>query len=583
MNISTRVFIKTIFFGLVLSVISTACGQSKADKIDKLLSTYSEYGQFNGTVLVAENGEVIYKKGFGLANMEWGIPNKPDTKFRLASITKQFTSMLIMQLVAENKLRLDVPISTYLPDYPKKTSDVVTIHHLLSHTSGIPNYTDFYSFRDKMGDSHRPEQLVKIFTDSSLEFTPGERFQYSNSGYVLLGYIIEKITGKPYGEVLQNKIFGPLNMINSGYYTNNAVVKNKAAGYEKLGNKYENAAYLDMSFPFSAGGIYSTVEDLYLWDQALYTDKLLPNIYRDQLFKKHISTGGETYYAYGWELGNLYVGNTNEQVETINHSGGINGFNTLITRIPTDKILIVLLNNTGGAPLDEMTRSINGILHNKPYNLPKKSITNSLLAVLEKDGINAALSYYKSIKDSPDYRLNEGEINMAGYQLMQSHKIKEAVALFKLNIEAFPNSYNTYDSYAEALLISGDTTGSIENYKKSVELNIGNTNAILKLKDLGVNTENYVKTIPQEDLMLLQGEYLVSNPPSEKDKNWKIIFKVENGELKGNDRGYKYRLVPVSDNKFINPDDGASLVFDTKDKKAISLLLFDRFRFNKQN
>src|SRR6185369_11378886 len=267
MRKSKRIIMKTIFLGVfaLIAMLNGSCGQSKIEKLDKLISAYAEYGKFNGSVLVAEKGEIIYKKGFGLANMEWGISNQPATKFRLGSVTKQFTAMLILQLVSENKLKLDVPISTYLPDYPKKNGNIITIHHLLTHTSGIPDFTSFPNFREMMRDPYRPEEIVSLFADSVLEFTPGEKFQYSNSGYILLGYLIEKITGKSYEQVLQNKILTPLKMNNTGYDHNSTVIKNKASGYNKLGNTFQNANYVDMSIPFSAGAIYSTVEDLYLW------------------------------------------------------------------------------------------------------------------------------------------------------------------------------------------------------------------------------------------------------------------------------------------------------------------------------
>jgi len=571
------------FFLAVLALIATlntSCGQTKIDKLDQLISTYAQYGQFIGSVLVAENGEIIYKKGFGLANMEWGIPNQPDTKFRLASVTKQFTAMLIVQLASENKLKLDAPISTYLPDYPKKTGDIITIHHLLTHTSGIPSYTDFPVFRDMMHDAYRPEEMVKLFADSALQFTPGERYEYSNSGYILLGYIIEKITGKPYEQVLQSKIFTPLKMKNSGYDHNDAVIKNRASGYNRIGTTYQNANYIDMSVPFSAGGIYSTVEDMYLWDQALYTEKLLPKKYMDLLFQKYISANGPFYYGYGWMLGKMPVGKAGDQIETINHDGFINGFNTQITRVPSDKSSVVLLNNTGGAPLQKMTTAILGILYNKPYDFPKKSIAYSLLDAIEKDGITKALSYYKEIRDSGNYYyLNESEMNGVGYQFLQSNRAKEAAAVFKMNVEAFPNSFNTYDSYGEALLALGDTTQSIENYKKSVKLNPGNGSGLKVLKELGVNMDSLIKKVSVESLKLLEGEYIATNPPT--NKEWKIEFKVVNGELTGNDKGYHYRLIPVGENEFVNPDDNASLVFDTKDKSAITLTLFGKFRFRK--
>src|SRR4030095_532154 len=180
-----RTIIKTVFLlvFIVASIFNVSYGQAKVNKLDKLISAYAEYGKFNGSVLVSEKGKVIYKKGFGLADMEWNIPNQPDTKHRLGSITKQFTAMLIMQLVEQGKLKLDAPISTYLPDYPKKNGDVITIHHLLTHHSEPPNMTDFRSFnKEIMPNSYSPQQLVNLFADSTLQFKPGERFSYSNSG-----------------------------------------------------------------------------------------------------------------------------------------------------------------------------------------------------------------------------------------------------------------------------------------------------------------------------------------------------------------------------------------------------------------
>lgn len=568
-----------IFFLLVASVagiIDVSFGQTKVDKIDKLISTYAEYGKFNGSVLVAEKGKVIYKKGFGLADMEWNIPNQPSTKHRLGSVTKQFTAMLIMQLVEQGKLKLDAPISTYLPEYPKKNGDAITIHHLLTHTSGTPNLTSFRSFPDNVSrNSYRPVQLVNMFADSALQFEPGKKFAYSNSGYILLGYIIEKVTGKSYEQVLQENIFTPLKMYNTGYDHSRRLLKNRASGYEKDGRHYANTYFIDMSVPYAAGSLYSTVEDLFLWDQALYGNQLLRKENLDLVFNKHISTGGG-YYGYGWSIGEMRLGNTAERIPTIGHGGGISGFNTQLSRIPSDKILIVLLNNTGGAPLDPMTNAITAILYNKSYDLPKPSVAYSLADRIDKSGISVALQHYNRIKDSTGYYLDEREMNRTGYEFLQSGKVKEAVAIFQLNTQAFPKSFNVFDSYAEALMALGNKTEAFENYKKSIKLNPGNENAMKILQNNAINTDDLIKKVPIESLQLLTGEYLnVDN------KEWKIKFEVADGILYGNDRGYRYRVLPVGDGEFVNPDDGASLVFDTKDKNAITMVLFGTARFRK--
>lgn len=582
MTKSKSTIIKSAFLGFftLAAMLNIASGQSKVDKINELVSRCAEYGKFNGSVLVAEKGAVIYKNGYGFANMEWGVPNRPDTKHRLASITKQFTAMLIVQLVADNKLALDVPISTYLPDYPKKNGDRITIHHLLTHSSGTPNYTSFPTYRDMMRNPHSPEEIVRLFEDLALEFTPGEKFAYSNSGYVLLGAIIEKVSGKTFEQVLQDKILTPLKMDNTGYDHNDRVIKNRASGYNKNGNTFVNANYIDMSVPFAAGAIYSTVEDMFLWDQALYTEKLLPKKYMDLLFEKHIPAG-PNYYGYGWEIGNMPIGNTKESVQTIGHSGGINGFNTLITRLAADNKVILLLCNTGDAPLYDITKAIVGILYDKPFDFPKRSVATSLSNAIEQDGIETALQFYRKIKDSSDYHLDENEMNLAGYGLLQSDRAEAAAAVFKLNVEAFPKSFNVYDSYGEALLALGNKAEAIENYKKSIAINPGNENGVKVLKGLGVDTDALITKVPITYLELLVGEYVINNQSAEMNGDWKIVFELVDGQLYGNDRGYRYKVIPVGGEAFINPDDGASLVFDTTDKNTITMVLFGKYTFKK--
>jgi CubicO group peptidase (beta-lactamase class C family) len=479
--------LNSIGFFILLISVNISFGQSKIEQLDELINKYTEYGQFNGSVLVAEKGEVIYKKGFGLANMEWNIPNQSDTKHRLGSITKQFTSMLIMQLVEEGKLKLDVPISTYLPDYSKSNGDIITIHHLLTHSSGTPNYTSFPGFfRDVSRDPYTPEQFVSFFADSTLAFKPGERYAYSNSGYFLLGVIIEKVTGKSYEQVLKDNITIPLKMNNTGYDHHGTILEKRATGYEKNGSNYRNAAYLDMSIPYAAGSLYSTVEDLYLWDQALYTNQLLSSENLDLLFAKHIRAGSG-YYGYGWGMGTRPIGTTNDSVKVVSHGGGINGFNTSITRIPSDKNLVVLFNNTGGAPLGQMNNAILGILYNGSYDMPKKSLANSLYEVINSEGIAEGLKHFEKLKDSETYSLKEGEMNNVGYRLLQSDKIKEAIEVFKLNVASFPESGNVYDSLGEAYLKDGNKELAIKNYIISVEVDPENDNGIKILKNLQSN------------------------------------------------------------------------------------------------
>jgi len=473
-----------IFCLIILINNQLSNAQTKAAQIEDLMSLYTEYGQFNGSLLVSEDGEVIYKNGFGKANMEWDIPNTSNTKHRLGSITKQFTAMLILQLVEEGKLQLDVPISTYLLDYPKTSGDKITLHHLLTHTAGVPNYTSFPKFFEETSrDPYIPNDFTSLFKDMELEFAPGERFAYSNSGYFLLGVIIEEVTGKSYEENLKEKIFQPLNMKDTGFDHHNTILKNRASGYEKQGDSYSNAPYLDMSIPYSAGSLYSTVEDLYLWDRALTANTLLSKKNTELLFASHIKSGSGTY-GYGWGVNKMANGTSKDSLVVIGHGGGINGFNTLINRVPSSQDLIVLLNNTGGTNLGEMSRNIINILNEMPYDLPQKSLTNFLMEEISKKGLGAGVSAFEKQKGSKEYILRENEMNALAYQFLQSGKMNEAIAIFKLNVAEFPESSNVYDSLGEAYMELGNKELAILNYKKSIEMDPNNENGKEMLKKL---------------------------------------------------------------------------------------------------
>lgn len=472
-NLQKKLFLAGCFLFIGTGILHA---QDKARQIENLLSKYHEYGQFNGSVLVADNGEVILKEGYGMANMEHDIPNKPDTKHRLGSITKQFTAALVLQLVEQGKLDLQEPISTYLPEYEGPAENVVTIHHLLTHSSGIPSYTSFPNFfKDHSRDPYSPKDFVKTFADSTLQFKPGEQFVYNNSGYFLLGHIIEEITGNTYEEVLQENILDPLNMNDTGFDHHSTILKNRASGYQKSGNNYENAPYLDMSLPYAAGSLYSTVEDLYKWDRALSSNKVLKEESKKLMFKPHIAAGN-SQYSYGWMIDKIAVGKTRDSVNIVGHGGGINGFNTLILRLPEGDDLVVLLNNTGGTNLNDMAVGINNILQGAEAEMPKRSLAMEVLPVFAKEGVDAGLKRYKELKANDTYGLKETEMNQVGYQLLQNGKTKEAIEVFKINVEEFPDSWNTYDSLGEGYMEDGQKEKAIANYQKSIEMNPENEN-----------------------------------------------------------------------------------------------------------
>jgi CubicO group peptidase (beta-lactamase class C family) len=308
-------------------------GQDLSAKVDEYVNGLVKANQFSGSILVARDGKVLVSKGYGMANLEDETPNTPQTRFRLGSITKQFTATAIMMLEERGKLSVQDSICKYVTDCPQAWQQV-TIRHLLSHTSGVPNFTSFPDYAKTMTQPATVDSLIARFKDKPLDFQPGERWSYSNSGYILLGHVIEKLSGKSYEAFLQENIFDPLKMTSTGYDSPARVIKHRAAGYITRGNVLINAPYLDMTIPHAAGALYSTVEDLYLWDQALYTEKLISKKSFDAMF-----TPVKNDYGYGWGIGKQYG------LTRIAHGGGINGFVTYISRYPEAKAVVIVLSN----------------------------------------------------------------------------------------------------------------------------------------------------------------------------------------------------------------------------------------------
>lgn len=559
-----RIALLVLIFAISASVIAA---QNNIKQIDSLMNKYFEYGQFNGTLLVADKGKVIYKKGFGMANIEWSIPNQPDTKFRIGSVTKQFTAALILQLVEEGKIKLDGKLSDYLPYYRKDTGQKVTIHQLLNHTSGIPSYTNSEFFRDSSRDPYKPHDFVKKFASGDLEFEPGSKFNYNNSGYFILGAIIEQLTGKTYEAVLTEKILTPLGMTNTGYDNSAPVITKRAAGYEKLPDRFVNAAYLDMSLPYAAGSMYSTVEDLFKWDQALYGEKILSAASKAKMF-----TPGLSEYGYGVEIGDREIGKSGIKTRLIRHGGGINGFNCLLTRVVDKQQTVIILDNVGlGQHHGNITDSILSILNGQPFVLPKKSIGEHLYKITLANGVDAAIAEYRKLKlaNSKEFDFDERELNSLGYQLLTKQRFKDAIAIFKLNTEMFPKSGNTFDSLGEAYLADNQNDLAIENYKKAVALDPTNVNAVSIINRL----EGKTPQVDPASWDAFVGEY-------ELGPSFILAVFKEGDKLITQATGQgKIPLEPVGEGKFVVTALNASITFN-KDQsgKVTSLTLVQNGR-----
>lgn len=569
-KLTTKLFVLSSTFLFIFSFSTFA--QSKAKKIEDLMQLYYDYGQFNGSILVAEKGSVIYKEGFGEANMEWNISNESDTKHRLGSITKQFTAMLILQLAEQGKIDIQKPIATYLPEYPKTTANKITTHHLLTHTSGIPNYTAFPDFfRDKSREPKTPDEFIEIFQDLPLDFEPGEKFNYSNSAYFLIGVIIEKITGKPYEENLNELIFDPLEMNDSGYDHHKTILKKRATGYGRNNNEFVNSNYIDMSLPYAAGSLYSTTEDLFKWDQALYDNKLITKESTKLLFSPYIKAWGNDYYAYGWAVGKKQIGTSKDSTNIVSHGGGINGFNTIIVRDVEQKNLVVLLNNTGGTSLGDMSADIMAIIYDKPFDLPKKSLVSELNELISKSHNNVDVNQMEKLANSNNYEIDEGDLNRLGYQFLGNEKVETAIEIFKLYVILYPDSSNAYDSLGEAYMENGDTKDAIVNYSKSVDMNPNNTNGIDMLEKMGADVSKYTKdvvTVSKAILKAYDGKYeLMPNFIIEITHSGTQLFLQATGQSKS-------EIFASSETKFYSKIVNAQVTFNKDNSgKVVSLTL----------
>ena len=346
-------------------------------KVDELFNGHAAVSGFSGAVLLASEGKPLVSKGYGYANAEWQIPNTPQTKFRIGSVTKQFTSMMVMQLREQGKIKLEDSVCVYVTPCPDAWKPV-TIHHLLTHTSGIPTYTSLPVWRETMMAPRTIEQMIGFFRDLPLQWEPGKRYAYNNSGYFLLGVVIEKVAGKKYEQALQEMILVPLGMKDTGYDWPQTIIHRRASGYRGMGATLTNAPPIDMQQPFAAGALYSTVEDLLKWDQALYTDKLLP-----AAAKKIMWTPFLENYAYGWNV--VAPSAATYGHRRLVHGGGINGFSANIVRLPDANVTAIVLSNNESASASAPVRDLLALYYGNAYVVPKvRSATTVASAVLDR-------------------------------------------------------------------------------------------------------------------------------------------------------------------------------------------------------
>lgn len=422
---------------LIFSAQYSFC-QSETAPLDSILTKYARLNRFNGSVLIEKGGTILLDKGYGYRNVADKIVNDENSIFQLGSITKQFTTAVILKLQEEKKLNMHDKLSKYFSKFPK--ADSITIEQLMLHMSGIYSYTSDSKFMaTEVAKPANREKMMALFKDKPLDFSPGKGWNYSNSGYSMLGYIIEKVTKMPYEQVVRKYIFTPLQMTHSGFDFTHLQSPEKTTGYFKINNK--NAAIapiVDSSVSFSAGAIYSTVGDLYKWHQALEANTILNKEEQEKAY-----TPVRNNYGYGWVIDSI------EGKRKVGHSGGIHGYITNFVRVPEDDICIVLLSNASDQSLDEITDKILKQLYHKPYELPKErvAITLSQDILKQYEGnyeLRPDLKIAISIKDS---LLNATPTNQSVKILLAEKEDLFFEPLENVQVEFLRNYKNEVDGF----------------------------------------------------------------------------------------------------------------------------------------
>ena len=345
---------------LAILIAAAAFAQNPVQQAMDYMALTAKDNAFMGTVLVAKDGKTLFSNGYGFANAEHDVLNTIDTKFRLGSLTKQFTALAILQLEEKGKLSVFDPMCDYVANCPD-TWKPINIHQLLTHTSGILSFNGHLS--TTMLPSP-PAKTLEAIRNKPLRFPPGSKHEYSNSGYAALALVIERASGDSYPAYMRKHVFQPAGMNDTGHDDHSPILKNRATGYSGRGTALRHAPYIDMTIPMGAGDLYSTAQDLLLWDQVLNTDTLLKAPARAKLF-----TPEQNNYAYGWSVAKMF----NRPAHT--HGGGINGFSSSILRFPEERLVTIVLSNNSGAVAGKIGEDLVAIFLGEKFDMPTVAIT----------------------------------------------------------------------------------------------------------------------------------------------------------------------------------------------------------------
>jgi CubicO group peptidase (beta-lactamase class C family) len=446
------------------------------------MESYHRYHKFNGVVLVANKGRVLFEKGFGPAVVEFGVMNTPRTRFRIASITKVFTTTLILQLIDEKLVELDKPIGKYLDGVRPEIAGRVTVRHLLEHTSGLAR--EYFPRSQNLNRNYSMTELLDaVNKNTKLINEPGSAVSYSNAGFVLLAAMIENVTGSKYREALQERIFTPLEMNDTGVEQSiTTLVPRLASGYRLRLGTYIPAARISMSWTRGNGGIFSTASDVLRFDQALRGPTLLSEKAKSLFFRKGIGS-----FALTWQVGNNPTGYPTN-IGRIAWARGANqgGFRVQWTRQLDDDRTVILLSNLDYSPRNEITKKIFSLLLGESITLPERPLSDIAVEAYDRKGTTAAEVILTRARKKDENRTGQAinEILELGHHLIRTGKPKKSIGLFKMCDKLYPNTAGIIVSTAFAYLESGNLDEAKKLAQRVLTIDSENKDARLILKQV---------------------------------------------------------------------------------------------------
>jgi len=474
---------KKIFILLLNALLtaSIAYGQDYRNKLEQVMQDYHQFNMFDGAVLVAQEGKVIYKGAFGMANREWNIPNSTDTKFMIGSISKPLTAILMLIQVEKGLIDLNKPVSAYLPEFLGKPAGNVTISQLLSHTSGIPNYDIMKDFFPRISrQQFKREEYVKLYADSALIFEPGSKYYYSSWGYFTLGYIMERVTGKSYSQLMKEDLFDKIGMTSSGSYYHTQVVPKRATGYDYNLGGYSSSDFRDQTNTMGTGDIYSTVEDLFKLHQAIADHSLISPELTAAMLKPGIPPAN---YGYGWFNKNFKL-TTSDSVVSNFHLGMTEGFLSFILRIPDKNRLIVILCNSSPTDFFGIAGSLAKVIYDMPVQV-KAPVHKEMERIIIAENAMAAVNAYQRMKlDTANYYIDWISMDFLSNQLLNLKRLEDARIVTDNNSVEFPNKDLVMVTSGNIYNALGMTKEAIKFYEKALKLNPLYEEAKNRLKEL---------------------------------------------------------------------------------------------------